>query len=166
MWRIRTCCVLLLGMTVGYGLPAHATSFDLSAGRSVPGPAAGDADAATVAFLSAAGLPGAAVQGRLQPVGTLGWIGPHDVNRGGLNHGVAVAGAGARYRFFGPLFVSEQIVATSTRTSALSSRFEFMSTVGATIGRVTLMVRHISNAHWIGGGPNHGETMLLVGVEL
>ncbi|MGH8112415.1 MAG: lipid A 3-O-deacylase, partial [Rhodanobacteraceae bacterium] len=77
-----------------------------------------------------------------------------------------VVGAGARYRFFGPLFVSEQMVATSVRTSALSSRFEFMTTLGVRVGRFMLMGRHISNAHLIGGGPNHGETMLLVGVEL
>ncbi|MGH8153932.1 MAG: hypothetical protein ACREP0_01640 [Rhodanobacteraceae bacterium] len=165
MWRVGACYAVLLGLALGYGLPAHATRFDFAAGRSVPGPAAGDADAATVAFLTAAGLPGAAAQVRLQLVGTLGWIGSHDVDRGGLDRPAFVAGGGARYRFFRRLFVSEQIIATSVRTSALSSRFEFMTTLGVHVGRFLLMGRHISNAHLIGGGPNHGETMLLVGVE-
>lgn len=165
MWRIGACCAVLLGLAFGYGLPAHATTFDFDIGRSVAGRAAGDADAATVGFLTAIGLPGADARARLQPVGTLGWVGSHHVDRGDLDRSVVVGGAGARYRFLGPVFVSEQIVVTSTRTSALSSRFEFMTTLGVRLGRFLLMGRHISNAHLIGGGPNHGETMLLIGVR-
>ncbi|MER3547064.1 MAG: lipid A 3-O-deacylase, partial [Rhodanobacteraceae bacterium] len=74
-------------------------------------------------------------------------------------------GAGGRYGRARGFFISEQIAATSARTSALSSRFEFMTTGGWQGDHLILMARHISNAHLIGGGPNHGETMLMVGVH-
>lgn len=32
-------------------------------------------------------------------------------------------------------------------------------------GRVLLIVWHISNGDLVGGGPNHGETLSLVGVR-
>jgi len=102
---------------------------------------------------------------RFEPVATLGRVGSHHATQGGLNRAVVIAGGGVRYRFWRRLFLSEQIVATSARTSALSSRFEFMTTLGVRMGPVLLMGRHISNAHLIGGGPNHGETMLLFGVR-
>src|SRR6185437_6042581 len=53
----------------------------------------------------------------------------------------------------------------STRTDALSSRFEFMTSAGWQNDRFVVMLRHISNAHLIGGGKNLGETMLLAGVK-
>ncbi|TAN08624.1 MAG: hypothetical protein EPN38_01440 [Rhodanobacteraceae bacterium] len=158
---------MVLGLVFGYVPPVHATSFDLALGRSAAGPAAGsNIGDATVAFLTGAGLPHADGHARLVPIATLGWIGSHHTGQGRLDRSVWVAGAGLRYRFFRHLFVSEQITATSTRTSALSSRFEFMTTLGAQVGRLTLMARHMSNAHLIGGGPNHGETMLLIGIAL
>ncbi len=62
-------------------------------------------------------------------------------------------------------FASEQLVATSTRTDALSSRIEFSTTVGWQRDHFIVMLRHISNGHIVGGGKNLGETMLLVGVR-
>ncbi|HEX7323823.1 MAG TPA: hypothetical protein VF292_00525 [Rhodanobacteraceae bacterium] len=166
MWRARACCALVYCLTLACTLPAHATGIDLALGRSAPGPAAGrNIDDATVAFVAAFGWPGQDLSARFQPVATLGWVGSHHAAQGGLDEPVVVAGGGMRYRFWHRLFVSEQIVAASRRTSALSSRFEFVTTLGIHVGPVLLMGRHISNAHLIGGGPNHGETMLLIGVR-
>ncbi len=62
-------------------------------------------------------------------------------------------------------FVSEQLAATSTRTGALSSRFEFMTGAGWEDGHFVAMLQHISNGHLVGGGKNRGETMLLAGAR-
>ena len=62
-------------------------------------------------------------------------------------------------------FVSEQLAATSTRTDALSSRFEFMTSAGWQRGHFVVLLRHISNGHLLGGGKNLGGTMLLAGVS-
>lgn len=167
MRRIWVCCVALVGLVLGYALPTHAAGLDLALGRSVPGPAAGRGiSAATVAFLTVAPVIGGGGRPRLTPIVTLGWVGSHHTSRGHLDRSVFLAAAGARYRFLGRLFVSEQIAATSIRTSALSSRFEFVTTLGVRVGRLMLMGRHISNAHLIGGGANHGETMLLIGLKI
>jgi len=41
-----------------------------------------------------------------------------------------------------------------------------MTSLGWRDGRWMVMLRHVSNAHIIGGGRNLGETMLLAGVRL
>ncbi len=61
-------------------------------------------------------------------------------------------------------FLSEQLAVTSTRTDALSSRVEFMTSAGWQNGHFMVMLRHISNARLF-GGKNLGETMLLAGVK-
>jgi len=63
-----------------------------------------------------------------------------------------------------PRFISEQPAATSTRTDALSSRFEFIASAGWQHGHFIVMLRHISNAHLF-GGKILGETMLLPGIR-
>lgn len=161
------CSAALIGVACACASPARGANWDLSAGRSVTGPAAGQGiDAATVAFLTVGGTNDGGSASHFSPIATLGYIGSHHTSRGDLNRSVVLAGAGARYRFWRRMFVSEQVVATSTRTVALSSRFEFMTTLGIQVGPALLMARHVSNAHLVGGGPNHGETMLLVGLHL
>ena len=67
--------------------------------------------------------------------------------------------AGDWYRH---LFVSFQPAVTSGRTQALSTAYEFVSSLGWQGRHLSLQIRHISNASL--HQPNRGETMALVGV--
>lgn len=142
--------------------PALATGFDLTAGPSVT---SSERTTAT-AFASVFGERPADDRVHLEPIGTLGWIDSRDTRKDDLDHEVLVAGGGVRILAANRhWFFSEQLAATSTRTDALSSRFEFMTSVGWQHGHFIVMLRHISNAHLLGGGKNLGETMLLAGVK-
>lgn len=143
-------------------MPAWATGFDLTAGPSVT---ASERTTAAV-FASVFGERPDDSRTQLEPIGTLGWINSRDTRTDDLGHEVFVAGAGVRILAANHhWFVSEQLAATSTRTDALSSRFEFMTSVGWQYAHLVVMVRHISNGHLIGGGKNIGETILLAGVR-
>ena len=102
----------------------------------------------------------------LEPIATLGWLGARSTRSDDLDHAVWLAAGGVRLvttnRHW---FASEQLAATSTRTDALSSRFEFMTSVGWQDGHYVILLRHVSNGRIIGGGKNLGETMLLAGVR-
>jgi hypothetical protein len=142
--------------------PAWAAGFDLAAGPSVT---ASERSTAAV-FASVFGEPPAGGNARFAPIGTLGWIDSRNTSKDDLDHEVFVAGGGVRMLAANRRwFASEQLVATGTRTGALSSRFEFMTTVGWQDGHFIVMLRHVSNAHLLGGGRNLGETMLLGGVK-
>lgn len=109
---------------------------------------------------------GQKVRIHFEPIATLGWIGAHHTHRENLHNEVFLAGGGVR--IVAPnrhWLVSEQLAATSTRTRTLSSRFEFMTSVGWQNGHFVMMLRHISNGHLVGGGRNLGETMLLAGIR-
>lgn len=160
------CVVVSIGAAMAWAraIPAHATSFVAVAGRSVPGPAAGEGlTAATAAFFGVVDNKNNIGPLYWAPVGTVGWIGSHHTHRGHLNRSVFLGAAGARIGFR-DFFLSEQLAATSTRTSALSSRLEFMTTLGVQWGQLAVMARHVSNGGIVGGGSNHGETMLLIGI--
>ncbi len=116
-------------------------------------------------FAGVSGTPADDGHAHWVPVASVGGIGSRQVTGENFDHTVYLAAAGARYGRSDGLFFSEQIAATSTRTDALSSRFEFMTSLGWEHGRFIGLVRHISNAHLLGGGRNLGETMLLVGVR-
>lgn len=141
--------------------PALATGFDLTAGLSVT---ASERTTAAI-FASVFGEQPDDNRTHFEPIGTLGWIDSRNTRKDDLDHEVFVAAGGVRILAANHWFVSEQLAATSTRTDALSSRFEFMTSVGWQHGRFIVMLRHISNAHLIGGGKNLGETMLLGGVK-
>jgi hypothetical protein len=142
--------------------PAWAAGFDLTAGPSVTASERSTASA----FASVFGEPPDDGRRHFEPIGTLGWIDSRNTRKDDLDHEVFVAGGGVRMLAANRhWFASEQLVATSTRTDALSSRFEFMTSVGWQDGHFIVMLRHISNAHLLGGGKNLGETMLLGGVR-
>jgi hypothetical protein len=143
-------------------LAGHAAGFDLIAGPSVT-----SSERTTAAvFASAFGERPDDNRIHFEPVGTLGWIDSRSSHTDDLDHEVFVAGAGVRMLAANHhWFASEQLAATSTRTDALSSRFEFMTSIGWQQDHFTVLLRHISNAHILGGGKNLGETMLLAGVR-
>ena len=117
-------------------------------------------------FASVSGTPADDGHAHWVPIASVGGIGSRQVAGEDFDHTVFLAAAGARYGKVDGLFVSEQVAATSTRTDALSSRFEFMTSLGWQHGHFIGLVRHISNAHLLGGGRNLAETMALVGVRI
>jgi hypothetical protein len=78
-----------------------------------------------------------------------------------LDHDVFVGAAGARLYLWRGAFFGFQVAATAGRTDALSTPYEFVSTLGWQGRHWQLMARHISNGDF--HEPNHGETMLLAG---
>ncbi len=142
--------------------PALATGFDITAGPSVTS----SQRTTAAAFVSAFGDRPADNRIHVEPIGTLGWVDARDTRADDLNHQVFLAAAGARIVAANHhWFASEQLAATNRRTDALSSRCEFMTSVGWERGHFIVMLRHISNARLFGGGKNLGETMLLAGVR-
>jgi hypothetical protein len=143
-------------------LAANAAGFDVIAGPTVTS----GQRTAPAAFASAFGQSPANGRWQFEPIGTVGWIGAHHTHRERLHRDVFLAGGGVRILTPGQhWFVSEQVAATSQETDALSSRFEFMTSLGWQRGRFVVMARHVSNGHLIGHGKNMGETMLLAGVR-
>lgn len=158
----KTAMALLVAACFAACPLALATGFNVAAGPSVT-----SSERTTgAAFASVFGNAPADGQAHFEPIGTLGWVGSRDTHSDDLHHAVFLAGGGVRLVAPNPhWFVSEQIAMTSTRTDALSSRFEFMTSGGWQDGHFTVMLRHVSNAHILGGGKNLGETMLLAGVH-
>lgn len=81
---------------------------------------------------------------------------------GGTHHGsMPVAGAGLRAGF-GGFFVggSLALALADHRTPELSTRHQFISTLGWRHERVAFVYRHVSNGST--GGPNGGEDLLAV----
>jgi hypothetical protein len=80
-----------------------------------------------------------------------------------LDRTVWVGAAGARAYLWRGAFFGFQLAATGGRTDALSTPYEFVSSLGWQGRHWVLMVRHISNGDL--HKPNHGETMLLAGIR-
>lgn len=80
-----------------------------------------------------------------------------------LDRTVWVGAAGARAYLWRGAFFGFQVAATGGRTDALSTPYEFVSSLGWQGRHWVLMARHISNGDL--HKPNHGETMLLAGVR-
>ncbi|TAN05346.1 MAG: hypothetical protein EPN36_06005 [Rhodanobacteraceae bacterium] len=152
----------LTAMLLAATSTAFAQGFDITAGPTVTS----GARFTSAAFASVFGEQAADDHFHFAPIATVGWIAPHHTYDENLHHDVFLAGGGVRIVApGGHWFASEQLAATSTRTDALSSRFEFMTSGGWQDGHFIVMVRHISNGHIVGGSPNLGETMLLAGVR-
>lgn len=108
------------------------------------------------------------------PDASIGWIDGRDISRYRQNayttlDSIWIASAGARLSYGTPddwyhsLFFSFQPAIHSGRTQALSSAYEFNSTLGWQGRRFSFQLRHISNGSL--HEPNRGETMALVGVS-
>jgi hypothetical protein len=102
------------------------------------------------------------------PEAELGWIGPRPVNARNVHeymtHPVWMAMGGARVSgFWRQAFFGFDVALTKNRTGALSSPYEFVSTLGWQGTHYLLALRHISNASF--HEPNLGETMLLMGMR-
>lgn len=141
--------------------PAGAAGYDLTAGPSIT-----SSERTTSAiFASVFGKGADDCNAHFEPIGTFGWVDARNTRKDDLNHEVFLAGAGVRMVTANHhWFLSEQLAVTSTRTDALSSRVEFMTSAGWQNGHFMVMLRHISNARLF-GGKNLGETMLLAGVK-
>jgi hypothetical protein len=147
-------------------IPAHAASYEVLGGRSkTSGWRWTDA-----AFFAAVGdarpftLDGHDLT--WAPEAELGWIGPRPVNARNVHeymtHPVWMAMGGARVSgFWRQAFFGFDVALTKNRTGALSSPYEFVSTLGWQGTHYVLALRHISNASF--HEPNLGETMLLLG---
>ncbi len=104
-----------------------------------------------------------------------GWIDGRELrryrrSRHSTTDSIWLVAAGARFRYgsrgdwYHHLFFSLQPALHTGRTRALSSAYEFVSTLGWQAERFSIQVRHISNGSL--HEPNCGETMLLVGVRI
>jgi Lipid A 3-O-deacylase (PagL) len=104
-----------------------------------------------------------------------GWIDGREVQR--FRYGryttkdsIGLIAGGVRIHYgdaddwYRPLFVSFQPALHSGRTQALSSAYEFVSTIGWQGQHFSFQIRHISNGAL--HKPNRGETMALVGIAL
>lgn len=155
-------CATALALGSLAATAALAAEFDVAGGAS----ATAGMRWAPAFFADATTTPPDDGHAHFEWVGSVGAIGSRNTHHEDLDHTVFLAGGGLRYGREDGLFVSEQIAATSTRTDALSGRFEFMTSLGWRDGRWMVMLRHVSDAHIIGGGRNLGETMLLAGVRI
>lgn len=165
--RLCGALTLLLATTA---LPAAAAHLEVQGGRSYM-----DDHGANAAFVEATFAPRAVGNSRLNwsPDVSAGWIDGRDVRRYrtapfDTHRSVALLAAGARFHYgapdawYRPLFFSFQLAGINHTTQALSSHYQFVSTLGWQGEHLSFQLRHVSN----GGlnGPNRGETMALVGV--
>jgi hypothetical protein len=105
---------------------------------------------------------------------SIGYIKGRDIARYSNSHpdvtdNLWIGAAGARLHYgsegdwYQPFFFSFQVAGVAGgRTQALSSGYEFVSTIGWQYKNVSFQVRHISNGSF--KEPNRGETMALVGI--
>ena len=166
----RSLCIALAGPLALLGLPAAAAHLELQGGRSYM-----DSHASNAVFVEGVFDDHRIGNSRFSwsPDVSLGWIGGRDVaryraSRYATQDDVWLLAGGARLRYgdpgdwYGALFVSFQPAVHTGRTQALSSGYEFVSSVGWQGRHASIQLRHISN-----GGlhePNLGETMALLGV--
>ncbi|QNK03942.1 acyloxyacyl hydrolase [Dyella telluris] len=108
-----------------------------------------------------------------QPVLSLGWIERRNIPRYEpscyrTSHNAELLAGGGRLHigsqqtWYQPLFFGFELAYNHQPTQALSSPYEFVSTLGWQGRRFSFQLRHISN-----GGlhdPNRGETMALAGL--
>jgi hypothetical protein len=160
------------GLTLAVlALPAAAVSVQVQAGRSYM-----DSSATNALFVE--GVFGAHRIGdghwSWSPVVSLGWIEGRDIarfrnSRYGTQQDAWLLAAGARIHYgeagdwYRHLFLGFQAAYNSARTQALSSPYEFVSTLGWQGRRFSVQLRHVSNGNL--HDPNRGETMALVGVR-
>lgn len=107
------------------------------------------------------------------PAVSLGWIESRDIarfrtGRYATQQDAWLLAAGTRIHYGDPghwyrhLFLGFQPAYNSARTQALSSPYEFVSTLGWQGRRFSVQIRHVSNGNL--HRPNRGETMALIGI--
>jgi hypothetical protein len=168
---------LALGVLAALSLAAVAapavaqTHLEVQGGRSYM-----DSHGTDAFFLEAVLDPHAMGQSRFtwSPDFSIGYIKGRDVgeyrdSHPGVTSNVWVGAAGARFHYgsegdwYRPFFFSFQLAGTAGgHTQALSSSYEFVSTLGWQYKNVSLQLRHISNGSF--KEPNRGETMALIGI--
>jgi hypothetical protein len=104
---------------------------------------------------------------------TAGWIEGRNISKFNSDHyttrrDVWLLAGGARLHYgpagawYQPLFLSFQVAADTGHTQALSTDYEFVTTVGYQGNHWSLGIRHISNGSF--HEPNRGETMVVAGI--
>lgn len=151
-------------------LPAVATHVELQVGRSYMGSSGANTVFVEGVFAQhALGNTGLA----WSPDVSVGWINGRDTAhyrryRYSTRSDAWLGAVGVRLRFadanawYSPLFFSFQPAVHGGRTLALSSSYEFVSTLGWQQKHWSVQIRHVSNGdlHL----PNRGETMALLGL--
>lgn len=163
----RTLAVLALS---AIAMPTAAARVEIQGGRSYM-----DRYGTATAFVEAdfAQRPLGHSRFSWSPDLSIGWINGRDVARYRDNpydtaDAVWLGAAGVRLRYGEAgdrrhhWFFGTQLAAIHGRTQALSSNYQFVSTLGWQGQRFSVQLRHVSNGklHY----PNRGETMLLVGL--
>ena len=165
-----SCRVVLATSLFSIALPAAAARLEVQVGRSYM-----DSYAANTVFVEGVFDEHRLGDSRLSwsPDVSLGWldgrnIARFDGSRYTTRDQVWVLAGGARFHYgdasdwYRSLFFSFQPALHTGRTQALSTPYEFVSTLGWQGRRFSVQVRHISNGNL--RHPNRGETMALVGV--
>lgn len=162
--------VLVLGL-IFIAVPASAaTRLEVQLANSYMDQHAGNA-AFVEAVLAPHSLGG--TRYRWSPDLSVGWIEGrnlprYDHSRYATRSSVALIAAGVRMQrgdagdWYQPVFLSFQLAAINHTTQALSSHYQFVSTLGWQAKHFSVALRHISD----GGlrGPNRGETMVVAGL--
>ena len=166
-WQRR---VVAVGIAFAACHAASATDLDLEVGRSYM-------DCASTPTVFVEVVPGehriGATQFVWSPDASLGWIDGRDAGRYrysaySTTSSIWLVAGGVRIRtgddaaWYRPLFFSFQPALHTGRTQALSSAYEFVSTLGWQGRHFNFQIRHISNGSL--HEPNRGETMALIGV--
>lgn len=143
----------MVGLLASLALNATATEISVGITRT---PAGGGKNGAVV-FLDQP----FSTQRALQLVGSVGVVVGKGTSQDQVNRTVGVVAGGARWNFRSPWFFQFEVGAVTGHTQALSSTWQFVSSLGWHHGPAVVQIRHISN----GGtqGRNAGETMLLFG---
>ncbi len=149
---------MLLGLAHSY--PAQSTDLAVEVG---PSWTKGERSTAAL-FATALGRERQLGELRWQPRVDIGVVRSRHPALANLDRTVWVAAAGARFpHLWKNAFFSFQLAAATPHTGALSSTQQFVSSLGWKQGRITVMVRHISNGST--HEPNYGESMLLLGAD-
>lgn len=169
-FRPLACSALALSLLAAVLPATAATRLELQAGRSYM-----DSHGANTGFVEAVFAPQPLGHTRFtwSPDVSLGWIDGravprYDYSRYTTRNAVALVAGGARFHrgdagdWYQPLFFSFQVAAANHTTQALSSHYQFVSTLGWQAKHFSVAIRHISNGSL--QAPNRGETMALVGL--
>ena len=170
---MRMCVRAGLGfcLAVAAGEGMATTGVELQLGRSYM-----DSAGATTVFAEGvfSGRPMGSTRFSWAPDFSVGWIDGRHLQRYRrasytTTDAIWLVAAGARIRYgtdsdwYHGLFFSFQPALHAGRTQALSSAYEFVSSVGWQKDRFSFQLRHISNGSL--HEPNRGETMALLGVR-